>query len=79
MHGFPLLPQPLRATLGVRARVFDEATKEIADQRQNVLHAPLDFEPEPDKFSADGYHPSEESYIEFGRGMADALIAARSG
>lgn len=78
MHGFPLLPQPLRATFGFRARVFDAATRVIVEQRQNVLHVPLDFEPNPDKFSPDGYHPSEESYIEFGRGMADALLAATS-
>lgn len=76
MHGFPLLPQPLRATFGIRARVFDEATREIVDQHRNVLHVPLDFEPDPDKFSPDGYHPSEDSYIDFGRGMADALLLA---
>ena len=45
------------------------------DKQQNSLHIPLDFEPDPDKFAADGYHPSEDSYAEFGRHVAERLIA----
>ncbi len=75
MHGFPLLPQPLRAVLGLRARALDEIAREVVVADQNARHAPLDFDPDPEKFSPDGYHPSEESYIELGQYMADCLLA----
>ena len=75
MHGFPLLPQPLRAAFGMRARLMDEETTALLGNYQFAVHVPLDFDPDPDKFSADGYHPSEESYVEFGLHMAEALLA----
>ena len=75
LHGFPLLPQPLRAVLGLRARALDEIAREVVIAEQNARHAPLDFDPDPAKFSPDGYHPSEESYVEFGQYMADCLLA----
>jgi len=78
MHGFPLLPQPLRAVFGMRANVFDRATIKLLEDHHAAIHVPLDFDPKPDKFSADGYHPSEESYAEFGRHMARVLIDNRS-
>jgi lysophospholipase L1-like esterase len=74
MHGFPLLPQPLRATFGYRARLFDHIAREVVEKRRNIQLVPLDFEPSPDQFSADGYHPSEDRYEEFGREMAEAIL-----
>ena len=74
MHGFPLLPQPLRATFGMRSRSFDEAVREIVDPFPNTVHVPLDFDPDPEEFAADGYHPSESSYSKFGRRMADRML-----
>ena len=78
LHGFPLLPQPLRAVFGMRGRTFDAIAKKVVDRHPNSLHIPLDFEPDPDKFAPDGYHPSEESYAEFGRHMAEKLIALKA-
>jgi len=75
LGSFPLLPQPLRATLGMRGRMLDEVARDVANGYHNTLHVPLDFEPNPDQFSADGYHPSEESYVEFGWQMAEQLLA----
>lgn len=74
LHSFPLLPQPLRATFGLRARSFDDVARSLIDDYPDTVHVPIDFEPDPRKFSPDGYHPSEESYAEFGRSMADALL-----
>lgn len=74
LHGFPLLPQPLRATFGMRSRVFDEIVRDVVEPLPNTVHVPVDFEPAPHRFAGDGYHPSEESYAEFGRYMADGLI-----
>jgi lysophospholipase L1-like esterase len=75
LHGFPLLPQPLRAVFGMRGRTFDEVAIKVVEEHPNALHVPLDFEPDPKGFAADGYHPSEESYVEFGQRMAERLVA----
>lgn len=74
LHGFPLLPQPLRAVFGMRSRSFDEELREILEGLPNCVYVPLDFDPDPDKFAPDGYHPSEESYEEYGRHLSDKLL-----
>lgn len=76
LHGFPLLPQPLRAVFGMRARSFERVTKQIVERRPYVEHTPVDFDPDPALFAGDGYHPSEKSYQAFGQGMAEALVRA---
>lgn len=78
LHYFPLLPQPLRATLGLRGKSFGAVAKKVVNRRQNSRYVPLDIEPDPTKFAPDGYHPSEESYAEFGRHMANVLVAMKS-
>jgi lysophospholipase L1-like esterase len=75
MHRFPLLPQPLRAVFGMRARSFDQVARKVVDNHKKSLHVPIDFKPDPDKFAPDGYHPSVESYEDFGCKMAEGLIA----
>ena len=77
LHGFPLLPQPLRATFGMRGRSFDEVARQVVARRPNVIHVPVDVDPDPQKFALDGYHPSEESYAEFGTHMAAGLLNGR--
>ena len=32
LHGFPLLPQPLRAAFGLRGKVFDDIAKKVIDE-----------------------------------------------
>ncbi len=76
LRGFPLLPQPLRALFGVRGETFDAAAKKLIEKEKQVVYVPLEFEPRPEFFSADGFHPSEPSYKEFGKLMADKLAAA---
>lgn len=73
MNHFPALPQPLRALLGMRARHFDRELRAILDGYPQAVHIPLDFEARPGSFSDDGFHPSEQSYAEFGA-MAAAAI-----
>lgn len=74
LHRFPLLPQPLRATFGMRGRLFDDVVMEVVNKLPNTVRVPLDIEPDRHQFAPDGYHPSEESYEEFGRHMADGLL-----
>ena len=73
LRGFPLLPQPLRALFGLRGEAFDRVFRKVVSLHPFAVHASLDFVPLPDHFSADGYHPSENSYQTFGRMMTDHL------
>lgn len=79
MNESPLLPQPLRAALGMRGRLFDAVIRTVTDTRQNLLHVPVVVKSGPTQFAADGYHPSEASYVAFGRSMADALLGVTRG
>lgn len=74
LHLFPLLPQPLRAAFAMRGRSFDDVARKVVERDKNSLYVPLNFEPDASQFAADGYHPSEDSYAEFGRHMADKLL-----
>ena len=76
MHLFPLLPQPLRAVIGMRARTFDAIAAELAAQREYCLFVPTRFDPGAGKFSEDGYHPSADSYRVWAEALAD-LIESR--
>ncbi len=71
--GFPLLPQPLRFTLGVRARTFDRIAEAEVHRLENCSYLATGFDPRPDKFAPDGYHPSAASCDEWGRILAAHL------
>lgn len=73
LRGFPLLPQPLRALFGLRGEAFDRILQKVVAPCPFAVYVALDFEPHPDQFSPDGYHPSEKSYQTFGRMMSDCL------
>jgi lysophospholipase L1-like esterase len=72
LHGFPLLPQPLRFLFGLRARSFDLILHQLASPRPTVLHVPSAFAPEARRFAADGYHPNAASHAEWAAALADA-------
>ena len=71
---FPLLPQPLRAVAGLRAETFEASCREVISKYPDCIHVPVAFDFSPEKFAADGYHPSEESYRRFGEEMAKGLL-----
>ena len=82
LGGFPLLPQPLRFASGQRGRSFDHAARRVVADHANAIHVPVEFDTTPDRFSADGFHPSEQSYREFGAAFAAEVaghIDARPG
>ena len=61
MSKFPLPPQPLRFTLGLRATTLDTiAAKLLADQ-ENMLHVPTEMDPVHHDFCEDGFHPSAKA------------------
>ena len=59
---FPLVPEPLRSVIGIRAKIFDTMLRSVIDDHQGVVHIPLQFDARPGQFSKDGYHPNEKSY-----------------
>jgi lysophospholipase L1-like esterase len=73
LGSFPLLRPPLRTVLGLRATMFDAIASEIAARRERVVHIALGMDAQPEKFSADGYHPSTESYAELGEHVANLI------
>lgn len=77
MNHFPALPQPLRALFGLRARQFDRVLREVLESHPMAVHIPLAFEARDGSFCDDGFHPSEQSYAEFGL-LAASAIARRS-
>jgi lysophospholipase L1-like esterase len=81
MHLFPALPQPLRFTLGLRARQLDEVVDAVAAGEPGVRRVPIAFDDDGEalaaRFAADGYHPSESSCGELAEMAAVALIDAK--
>ena len=73
LSSFPLLPQPLRFVLGIRARVFDDAARQEVLKRARAVHVPIEVDPGPERFCSDGFHPSRATYQELGREIATAI------
>lgn len=74
MHGFPLLPQPLRFALGVRAKMLDSSLKKISDLLPEVYFLQADLPLEPRFMAIDGYHPSKAGVEEWTKTLADQLV-----
>lgn len=70
---FPLLPQPLKFLLGLRAEELDKSLSLELSRYPNFFHVPVDIDFEPENFSEDGFHPSRKGYQQFGRAMAETL------
>ena len=62
IHGFPLLPEPLRFCLGLRARLFTRALEALVEKEAGVRLVKLDQEFTVDMMSADGFHPGPPVY-----------------
>lgn len=75
MQYFPALPQPLRAVLGLRARMLDRAARRLAHQTPAVVHVPFVMDPcRGELFCADGFHPSVKGYAAWADQLARAFL-----
>jgi lysophospholipase L1-like esterase len=61
MSKFPLPPQPLRFTLGMRAATLDAITARLLVNQANMLHVPTGIDPVHHDFCEDGFHPSADA------------------
>ena len=76
LRSFPLIPEPLRRVIGLRGETLDAFSRELLREYPGVFHVTVAFEMREDSFCADGFHPSESSYIEFGQAMAACIAAS---
>lgn len=74
MRSFPLLPRPLRWILGLRGRTLDQIIQQVAAEQPGAYCIPLEIEPDPSMFAADGYHPSEASCADLGELIGETLL-----
>lgn len=74
MGTFPLLPQPLRALIGLRAKSFDATAARIVAESPRTVYVPVAFSARAELFSGDGYHPSEAGYRDFAEAVACAIL-----
>lgn len=71
MHLFPALPTPLRQSLGLRAKLFDESLAAALSDHTAAQHVPLKVDTADGMFSADGFHPSPVAYALIANRLAD--------
>ena len=70
MAHFPLPPQPLRWSLGLRAATLDGIAQELLSAHPNAVHVPTRIDPRQHGFCSDGFHPSAESCTLWARELA---------
>ena len=73
MHLFSALPQPLRAFLGMRARILDRDLQRLAARHRCLEYLDYRFEPRPEYLAEDGYHPSAAGCAVWGQGLAAGI------
>ena len=61
MSLFPLPPQPLRFSLGLRASALDSIAADVIIRYPNAAHVPTRINPLEHGFCEDGFHPSAKS------------------
>ena len=79
MSEFPLLPQPLRLTLGLRAATLDAIAAEILEDQVGMQHIPTEINPAHHSFCEDGFPPSAESCIFWAEGLAQRFKSVTLG
>lgn len=70
MGRFPLPPQPLKYTLGMRAAELDFIAAELLAGRRRCLHVPTRINPVEHGFCDDGFHPSADSCSLWAKALA---------
>ena len=75
MGHFPLLPQPLRWTLGRHASKLENHRIAYLATRPNCTHVPFDLPLQPEMMASDGFHPAAPTYTLWAKEMASRIIS----
>jgi lysophospholipase L1-like esterase len=76
MQHFPALPQPLSGMLGLRARMLDAASAELASSRSDLIHVPMAFDGRSQElFCEDGFHPGAHGHRLWADQIAQVVAA----
>jgi lysophospholipase L1-like esterase len=70
MGSFPLPPQPLRFSLGLRAATLDRIASAVIARHPGAVHVMTHIDPEHHDFCEDGFHPAPESCTLWARELA---------
>jgi lysophospholipase L1-like esterase len=79
MAQFPLPPQPLKFSLGLRATTLDHIARAVFARDPRAIHVPTRIDPERHDFCADGFHPSADSCTLWARELAEELAQEFAG
>lgn len=71
---FPVLPQPLRWTLGRQAARFDQALAKSLHGETHRHHIPFDLPLDHAQMAIDGFHPGPQIYAQWAKEMASRII-----
>lgn len=77
MSRFPLPPQPLRFSLGLRSSMLDGIAAEVISGYPNIKHVPTDIDPAKHPFCADGFHPDASTCLLWGEHLAMIMCGSR--
>lgn len=70
---FPILPQPLRWTLGRQAARFDQALATSLAAEKHWHHMPFNVPLDPAQMAIDGFHPGQEIYALWAKEVASRI------
>lgn len=74
LRSFPLIPEPLRRLIGFRGETLDAIARAVLKECPGMFHVHVEFEMREDSFCADGFHPSGQSCVVFGKAMAECIF-----
>lgn len=72
---FPLLPHPLRWTLGRQARAIETAQRTWLAAQNGVALIPFDQPLDPNMMASDGFHPSATIYSLWAKEIASRILS----
>lgn len=75
VHQFPLLPQPLRWTLGLQARRFERYQRKVLEEHPDCLSVKVHTQLGRHNMSIDGYHPGPSVYAEWAEAVCEKIIS----
>lgn len=75
MSHFPLLPQPLRWTLGRHAAKLEHRRAAFLATRPDCTHVPFNLPLDPAMVASDGFHPAAPLYTLWAKEMASRIIS----